>query len=105
MKKGLSIKDRVTKLIERQDIFGHPVSLTYKGQQTYQSVLGGMVSLVGKLLILVYFFTQVNTVLSRGNMSINYSLKQKNLLDLNDPSNLLRITNDNFTMALRVQQI
>ena len=64
-----------------------------------------MVSLVGKLLILVYFFTQVNTVLSRGNMSINYSLKQKNLLDLNDPSNLLRITNDNFTMALRVQQI
>ena len=64
-----------------------------------------MVSLVGKLIILVYFLTQVNTVLSRGNMSINYSLKQKNLSDLNDPSNLLRITNDNFTMALRVQQI
>ena len=102
MKKGLSIKDRVTKLIERQDIFGHPVSLTYKGQQTYQSVLGGMVSLVGKLLILVYFLTQVNTVLTRGNITINYSLQQKDLSNFNDPNNQLRITNDNFIVAARV---
>ena len=102
MKKGLSIKDRVTKLIERQDIFGHPVSLTYKGQQTYQSVLGGMVSLVGKLIILVYFLTQVNTVLTRGNITINYSLQQKDLSNFNDPNNQLRITNDNFIVAARV---
>ena len=102
MKNKPSFQDRITKQIEGQDVFGHPVSLTYKGQQTYQSVLGGLVSLVGKLLIFVYFVIQVNTVLSHGNNSINSSIQQKDLSDINDPTNVLRITNNNFTMALRV---
>ena len=34
------------RLLRSLDDFGHPTNLTYKGEETYQSCLGGIITLV-----------------------------------------------------------
>ena len=34
------------RIVRSLDDFGHPITLTYKGEETYQSCLGGIVTLV-----------------------------------------------------------
>ena len=34
------------RILRSLDDFGHPITLTYKGEETYQSCLGGIITLV-----------------------------------------------------------
>ena len=41
------------KLLKNQDNFGEPVSINYKGESTYNSLPGVMLTLIEKIFILV----------------------------------------------------
>ena len=46
--------------IKHNDLFGHPIFLTYKGQESHQSVLGGLVSIIYVIMIIIYVSWRFN---------------------------------------------
>jgi len=40
--------------IKHKDLFGEPIFLSYKGQESHQSVLGGLISIFYIVFIFVY---------------------------------------------------
>ena len=40
--------------IKHYDIFGDPISLSYKGYESHHSVLGGVISLLYIIMIIIY---------------------------------------------------
>ena len=41
-------------LMKSIDTYGYPITLTYKSQSEYQSVFGGMLTILFRLLVLLY---------------------------------------------------
>lgn len=50
--------NRCKNLIKSLDVYGVPVTLTYKGQPQIKSVVGGVATIVARLLVLAYFALQ-----------------------------------------------
>ena len=40
--------------ITAQDKYGHPIKLNYKGKATYQTFVGGLISIVFKVIIYAF---------------------------------------------------
>ena len=43
---------RLLELLKNQDVFGHPISINYKGSDTYKTKLGAFVTLLTYALII-----------------------------------------------------
>ena len=41
--------------MKKQDIFGHRIMLNYNQQTAYKSTIGGIASVIVKMLVAVYF--------------------------------------------------
>jgi len=52
-------------LIRRQDIYGHPVTLNYKGEDTYKTCPGGCLSIILLLFLFCYFALKLKYMLYR----------------------------------------
>ena len=50
---------------KRLDIFGQPISFTYKGQRHYTSYLGATISIIEFILILAYLGNELSSVYYR----------------------------------------
>ena len=48
--------------IRQFDDFGHPIHLTYKGSETYQSLLGGIISIAVMSFTLAMIITKLEAV-------------------------------------------
>jgi len=46
-------------IIRSQDAYGQPVALTLKGEGTYKSVFGGIVTILGRLALLYYVISSL----------------------------------------------
>jgi hypothetical protein len=53
------------KFARDRDIFGHPIALTYKGNSTYKTVLGGTLTIIAGFAILSYFVVAALSVVNR----------------------------------------
>ena len=53
------IKRKLIKAIKGLDMFGIPVSLTYKNENKIKSFAGGMMTLAARVFIFVYLFSQM----------------------------------------------
>ena len=62
---------KLLKLLRRQDDLGHPISLTYKGDETYQTVFGGFLTLAVQLITMVLIITAAIEVLSMNEPQIS----------------------------------
>ncbi len=51
------IKRKLIKAIKGLDMFGIPVSLTYKNENKIKSFAGGMMTLAARVFIFVYLFS------------------------------------------------
>jgi hypothetical protein len=60
--KTKSIKDRAVDVLKRVDVYGHPISLTYKKNATYTSGIGGFMTILSRVIILIYFGIQVKSI-------------------------------------------
>ncbi len=54
-----------TNFLRSQDSHGHPIQLTFNGETTYGSPLGGVLSMLSKALVLSYFIYLVKLVIGR----------------------------------------
>ena len=52
--------------IKKCDIYGVPVSLNFKGEDKFRTVIGGLTTLVISVLIFWYTIVQVQVILDRG---------------------------------------
>ncbi len=84
------------------DTIGYPISLTYKGAHSYKSTLGGIISILTKLVILTYFFFQLKIVYTRDRGVITCQHKKRDLSNIKE-SPPVELNNDNFRIALRLE--
>jgi hypothetical protein len=54
------------------DIYGHPITLSYKGETTHKTLLGGIFTLIAILLIVSYFIYNLFSVI-HNTPSVNHS--------------------------------
>ena len=56
-------------LISSQDLFGHLIHLNFNGKGVHTTILGGIVSLIVKLLFLFYIVINVRKLFSKDEYS------------------------------------
>ena len=54
--KNLTTKKRVKEFIASQDGYGVPISFTYKGEITFRTLTGGILTIISRLAIMSFFF-------------------------------------------------
>ena len=59
------------KWLKNQDIFGVPVKLNFKGQEEHQTLFGGILSLVLKILMFTLIFERSIMLINRKNKDIS----------------------------------
>ena len=75
----INIMKRLKNNIKWWDDFGYPISLNYKGRSTFNTILGGSVSLLIRTLLLSYFIYQCISIFTYGNSSVTKSSYFRNL--------------------------
>ena len=53
---------KVIKMLRNLDDFGHPVNVSFKGEESYKSPLGGILTIAVRLLTLVIVYKAVAEV-------------------------------------------
>lgn len=57
-----SAEGRLQSFLTRIDVFGYPISLTYKKESTFKSSIGGFMTILSRVVILLYFGLQINDI-------------------------------------------
>ena len=58
--------------VQKSDMFGHPVALTFRGSSKHKTIIGGFVSIIFRMGLLSYFIWRLNKI----------ELQTENILDL-----------------------
>jgi hypothetical protein len=74
----------ISKYITRFDIYGHPINLTYKGESTYKTFLGGSCTIFAKMIVLAFFIYELMSVV---NNTFNITVTTKHINLTNDETN------------------
>ena len=88
---------RFSTFIKNMDHYGYPVTLTYKNDTEYKSILGGIVTLMFRIIVLTFVIFQMNDII-RKKRDIVWRTVHNNLVKDETPYNLTR---DNFDIAWR----
>ena len=80
------------------DRYGIPVSLTYKKQPVISSVMGGLFTILARVIVVVYLGIQCKGVLDK-NYTVQTSLLKR---DLTKDFTIYNLTADNFDFAVRM---
>ena len=51
------------KLIKRSDMFGHRIQLKFKGQDSHKTLLGGLLSIVVRISLLLFLISRIQLLL------------------------------------------
>ena len=70
----------LSKMIKPLDKFGIPILLNYKGDSSYKTVIGGLVSIVITVILLWYAWVLFITMINRQNSVINSGDKIRSLM-------------------------
>ena len=59
-------------IIRRVDCYGHPINLTYEGQSTFKSLLGGLFTILTRMAILAFFISElIQVVHKKSNIQVS----------------------------------
>ena len=53
--------------IQRNDLYGKQVKLTYNGEESYNTIFGGILSLSIKLILFAYAWILIGVVINRND--------------------------------------
>lgn len=67
---GRKVTKGVADSIKDRDIYGQPIALNYKGDDTYKTVPGGLLSMVLLFLILAYAFLKGKFMVDKEEWSL-----------------------------------
>ena len=65
--------------IKSVDQYGYPISLTYKNENEYKSILGGIVTLIFRFAVLLYVVFEIKDIIFK-KAEVNYSTKRINIV-------------------------
>lgn len=60
----------IKNFIKNADRYGRSINLMFKGHDTYKSFTGGFITLVARILILIYFIVLLSDVYHRDNTKV-----------------------------------
>eukprot|EP00347_Sterkiella_histriomuscorum_P008262 403345754 len=99
--KKYSLSQRLQKGVKRLDVFGIPVSLTYKSDPHLKSFIGGLVTLLVRIGVFAFLATQIIDVINRKtNIQSSYYR-----LDLSSDPRIYNLTEKDFDMAFKLEYI
>ena len=49
------MRSQCRNMIKKFDSYGQKINLTYKGESTYKTVFGGVMTLIGQFLVIGFF--------------------------------------------------
>ena len=62
-----NLRKGIEQFLIESDIFGHVISVNYRGKGTYQTRLGAFFTLITRVLILFYFLTLIIAFIDGSN--------------------------------------
>lgn len=63
----MSYKKKIKTWVRRQDIYGVPINLTYKNENTFQTMPGGVITLMYRCVIFAFLLFQVSDLFKKVN--------------------------------------
>jgi hypothetical protein len=76
-------KYMLSRFVKSLDLYGHPISLSFKGETTHKTLLGGVFTILANVLVLSFLIYQILSVVSNTPI-INNSYLSRDLT--NDPT-------------------
>ncbi|CAI2363052.1 unnamed protein product [Moneuplotes crassus] len=67
--------------VKSSDKFGVPVSLNFRGEESFKTTIGGIFSLISVVLLVMYTVSEMRLVITKGKTSINSNIVSRNLLE------------------------
>ena len=92
-------KGGCNRFLENLDTYGIPVNLTYKKNAEFKSSLGGLMTIISRLLILTFLGLEIKDVFRRKYTLQTNSLKRNFFVD----DSQLQLTNENFDLGIKVE--
>ncbi|CAI2384425.1 unnamed protein product [Moneuplotes crassus] len=80
------------------DMYPKTITFTFKGQEEFKTLFGGIISLIIKIVILLYTYQMISIMITNKNSSKNVNTTVQNILNDTDPINL---TGTKFQFAVR----
>ncbi|CDW72155.1 UNKNOWN [Stylonychia lemnae] len=96
---GKNFKQHLKRFIKNQDTFGHPITLRYKNQHNFNSLFGGIVSIILKFGFLAYSVIQLLSMYQRDSYQINRLTSVRNM-GFDTREIMLNRTNFDFGVSL-----
>jgi hypothetical protein len=93
---GAQFKRRIRKAIKSLDIYGYELNLTYKNSQKFKTTLGGIFTIMSRVLLFIYFGFLIRDIV---NQKAEVKLST-NFRDLNYDLTEYQLTNDTFDIAV-----
>ncbi len=56
---------RIFSMVRALDSYGHPINLTYNGDTTYKSTLGGFMTILARIAIIGYLISELLNVIDK----------------------------------------
>lgn len=97
-------KNRISKLfsiVRSLDSYGHPINLTYNGDSTYKSTIGGLFTIFARIAILGYFVSELLNVVDKKSTVTVSEIIRDTALD----KTLYNFTSNEFDMAVRLNYL
>ena len=64
------MKFSLLKFVKEQDELGHPIGLTYKGEETHQSLFGGVLSVILSIFAISFLVVKAEKVITMSDPTI-----------------------------------
>src|SRR5205823_2097903 len=91
-----SLIERLLSYMTKADEYGYLISLTYKGETSYKSPIGGFFSIISRAIVIAYFGYQLYSVFTNSYTLNNTSFH----MDLSNDTTIYTITADKFDFAI-----
>ena len=62
---------KVKESIKEKDVYGQPISLNFKGSETFNTLPGGILSIFMSVLLVAYFVLRLKQMVQRDNWTLN----------------------------------
>ena len=92
-----SLSKRAGKMLRNLDSFGHPVTLTYNNKSEYQSIFGGVASLILNIGVFIYAMLLFSQTVSKKTYLVSTSTSKVDLYD--GLNHTLVLNKDNFDIS------
>ena len=79
--------------IRDKDEYGHPILLNYKGDDTYKTLPGGILSIIAQIILLFYGILRVRDMVDKVNWSITQQIVVADLEEINVPQAFSELKN------------